>query len=97
MAISPKSLLLILNLIIKKAKLYIKEFEILKTGFYKIIKLIEKNKSEPRPDLIKKDQALSLLENINHFVDLKNLKKKLTSNSKPKIKLILIKKLFSWS
>lgn len=96
-AVSLKSPLLIPNIFLKNVRIYVEDFRILKAGLYKIIKPVEKNKSEPKPDPIERDQPLFLLENTNHFVNLKDLKKKLTSNLKPVIKLILIRKPLSYS
>lgn len=91
-AVSSKSPLLIPNLLLKNIRVCIRDFEILRVGPHKIIKLMEKDKLKPRPDLTKKDQLLSLLENIDHFVNSKVLKKKPIFNFKPVIKPIPIKK-----
>lgn len=54
-----KSPLLISNLLLKNTRVYIKDFGILKAGLHKIIKLVKKDKSEPKLDLIERDQPLS--------------------------------------
>lgn len=71
----------------------IKNLKILKNGLWKIIKPVKKDKSEPTTDTIDKNQELSLLENINQFSKIKNLKNFFLSDSKPVIRPIIIRKL----
>lgn len=96
LAVFPKSPLPIPNLLLKKARMYIGNFEILRASLCKIIKSTKKDKSEPGLDSTEKNQALFLLEDTNHHADSKNSKKKLISDYKPMIRLVLIRKPLSW-
>lgn len=92
-AVSPKSPPPIPDLLLKNARVCVGDFGILRAGPHKIIKPAEKDKSEPRPDPTEGDQPSSLFENTDHFVDPKDSKKKPTSDPKPVIKSVLIRKL----
>lgn len=82
--------------LLKKGRVHIREFGILKVSFYKNIEIEDKQELKQGFKLLKSDEILSISENNNNLIDFKNLNKKSTpSNSKRILKLLLVKKPFS--
>lgn len=98
LAVSSESLPPISKVLLKKARVHISDFGILRSDPYKTIKLEKKDDLQPDSDSPEEDQASSISENIDNSKDFKDSKKIPTpSNSKAIMKLLLVRKTLSWT